>query len=128
MDCFKTFLHEFKVGDEPDGFYIKELEVLRRTQTWILSLNAHDLRSFPLTRKLANQLIQYPHEIISILDLVANKEYTSLFGDGDLGANKIQVRDLLFKSSPCYVLCRFGHGISEVYIACEHLIQQMWTS
>ena len=92
MDMFKLFLHDFTLDDSFEPYYEKELHRLHRTQDWVLNLNVKHLVTYPIAARLAKQLIEYPHEVIPIMDLVVNQEYVVMFGEEDLGSNKIQVR------------------------------------
>jgi DNA replication licensing factor MCM4 len=92
IDVFSLFLHDFTLEDQFEAFYEKELHRMQRTQEWVLNLNVRHLFSYRPSAKLAKQLIEYPHEVIPIMDNVVNSEYIRMFGETDLGANKIQVR------------------------------------
>lgn len=91
MDMFSLFLHDFTLEDQFEPFYEKELHRMHRTQEWVLNVNVRHLFSYRSSAKLAKQLIEYPHEVIPLMDNVANNEYMQMFGEGDIGANKIQV-------------------------------------
>ena len=53
--------------------------------------------SFLPTRRLYEQLVRYPQEIVPIMDLVVHQEYTNLFGAEALQNARIQVRTFNLK-------------------------------
>ena len=59
--------------------------------------NSQNLWSFLPTRRLYEQLVRYPQEIVPIMDLVVHQEYTNLFGAEALQNARIQVRTFNLK-------------------------------
>jgi len=87
-----TFLPEGDHNDEP--LYLRKLAEIRRTQVFSLSIDCRHIYAFPPTRKLYNQLIAYPQEIVPVMDLVVNEVFASEIGGQDLGSVRIQVHDM----------------------------------
>lgn len=67
--------------------YLLRERLLHRTGGQVLNINCKHLLQYHSTRKLYNQLILYPQEIIPIFDTVANDEYVVISG-GDADGNK----------------------------------------
>ena len=65
---------------------------IHRTQVLNINIDAQNLFEFLISRPLYRQLIDYPQEIIPIMDLVVYEEFTRIFGKDSLGGQRIQVR------------------------------------
>lgn len=109
MSRFKRFICEFKIEYEDDDsdddmmddetvpYYIKRLNEIKISQVMNLNVDCKHLWEFPDTQKLYFQLVNYPQEIVPIMDLVVHQEFSRLFGEiGDEEeehkVNRIQVR------------------------------------
>lgn len=77
-----------------EPFYPRLLSQIRDTEVYNLNLDVHNLRAFPATVLLAQQLQHYPQEIISLMDMIVNDYFSELFPDvgQQLGSDPIQVR------------------------------------
>lgn len=60
------------------SFYQKALLEMMKTKEFILNINCSHFRSHVSTHHFYHQIIQFPQEIIPILDIVANEQYQSL--------------------------------------------------
>mmetsp|Transcript_7204 Transcript_7204/g.13466 ORF Transcript_7204/g.13466 Transcript_7204/m.13466 type:complete len:919 (-) Transcript_7204:135-2891(-) len=92
---FKRFLHHFeKPGAAPDAapFYRALLQEIVETQLIAFNLDCRNLADFD--PELYNQLVQYPQEVIPILDIVINDEAAAINAaqDNEELPNRIQVR------------------------------------
>lgn len=76
MNAFRNFLDLFTL-DESDiePYYHRQLSILHRTGGNVLNMHCRHLYAYPAARALYRQLIQYPQEIIPIMDAVINEEY-----------------------------------------------------
>lgn len=109
IGAFKSFLanytmaHRFggKSDDEPshqllasdfEPLYPRLLRQLRETEIRNLNLDVKNLEYYPLTVSVKQQLIQYPQEVIPLMDMVINENFSELFPDVDIAADSIQVR------------------------------------
>ena len=73
----RNFLDQF-TGDSVDGFepyYHRQMQIMHRTGNNVFNLNASHMMDFIPSNSLYKQLIQYPQEIIPIMDAVVNEEY-----------------------------------------------------
>jgi DNA replication licensing factor MCM4 len=57
-----------------------------------INIDCQNMEKFPSTKRLYDQLVKYPQEIIPIMDLVVYEEFTRIFGKDSLGQQRIQVR------------------------------------
>ena len=55
------------------GLYLRALEAIRSTQKLNLAVDCQHLASFPQCGRLYAQLVQYPQEIVPIMDLVVHQ-------------------------------------------------------
>jgi len=92
--AFKLFLDEFTLHDDFDPFYMRRLEVLHRVNKTVLNLNCAHLYDFAPTKVLYQQLVEFPQEVVPVLDLVINEKANRDFGrNADEDSYKpIQVR------------------------------------
>jgi len=80
-DCysnFRDFLQYFTMGNDFEPYYLKQLDTLHRTQTTVLNVNCSHIASH--NRTLYKQIVQYPQELIPIMDQVVNIEYANIYG------------------------------------------------
>ncbi len=73
-------------------YYMRLLAEIRESQTYNINIDCKNLYNFVPTRRLYEQLVRYPQEIVPIMDLVVHQEYTTLFGQDALQNTRIQVR------------------------------------
>ncbi|CAM9351382.1 unnamed protein product [Ascophyllum nodosum] len=93
MERFRQFLLEFTLEDEEESLYKSQLEEIHRTQEFNISINCKHLYNFMPSRRLYQQLVHYPQEIVPIMDLAVNEEFTKMYSEEELlGARRIQVR------------------------------------
>ena len=107
--AFKSFLttftleHRFGSGSaQPQGdqmlasdyepLYPRLLRQLYEDEVRNLNLDAQNLSAYGPTVTLKHQLIQYPQEVIPLMDMVVNDYFAELFPDVDVSADPIQVR------------------------------------
>lgn len=96
QDCtnvFRDFLMSFKMKHrkaldgqnvEPEDlqlYYVGQLNAMKDLGTTNLNLDAANLLAYPATRKLYYQLINYPQEVIPIMDQTVKDCLVSLFLD-----------------------------------------------
>jgi DNA replicative helicase MCM subunit Mcm2 (Cdc46/Mcm family) len=72
----RQFLESYRVGDDFEPFYLRKMEYLHRTEQMFLDLNCQHLQDHPGSLSLYRQLVQYPHDIIPIMDHVVNELYS----------------------------------------------------
>jgi len=92
---FRDFLLNFRlsvVDFSEQPFYLDEFERIRRTDRYILNLNAAHMTEYINTRALYKQVKVYPQELIPIIDAVVNEEYRRRFPDHGEDAPRIQTR------------------------------------
>lgn len=75
-----------------EPLYPRLLQQIHDTEIYNLNIDCANLRAFPPTVLLAQQLLHYPNEIVSLMDMVVNEYFTELFPDVDLTNDPIQVR------------------------------------
>jgi DNA replication licensing factor MCM4 len=119
MTRFRTFVLTFNLGGDDDdeeeddgdeedgkeskrrlGLYARALQGIHVTQELNLAVNCEHLATFPTCRKLYNQLVQYPQEIVPVMDLVVHQLFLELHPqdkspeqtEADLGGRRIQAR------------------------------------
>ena len=92
-NVFREFLTNFVIGNNYNSVphYMRLLEVLHKTQNYVLNIDCAHLRDHMGTRRLFHQLISYPQEIIPIMDEVCNNEYCKTFGVDSTVPVRIQV-------------------------------------
>jgi DNA replication licensing factor MCM4 len=77
---FKRFITVFTLPDaagsrlDAEPYYMQKLDEIILTNTLNLNIDCQHLRDFGYTRRLYSQLLQYPQEIIPLMDLVVNQE------------------------------------------------------
>ncbi|OLY84373.1 DNA replication licensing factor mcm4 [Smittium mucronatum] len=74
--------------------YTTYLERIHQTEVWQLNLNALHLLSYKKTLKLYKQLVNYPEEVIPIMDHVLTETYMNQYPDEqyDIGVFGLKVR------------------------------------
>ena len=99
MTAFRRFLHEFEgsqsqedVPEMSEPYYMRVLAEIKVSQVYNINIDCKNLYNFHPTRRLYKQLLQYPQEIIPIMDLVVHQQFTQLYGESELQHNRIQVR------------------------------------
>ena len=78
MSVFKQFLEDFQAEGEESGTYIRKINQLIEENNRYLNLDCNDLRTFPTTSKLYEQLILFPQKIIQVFDVVVNELVSTL--------------------------------------------------
>jgi len=103
MNIFRLFIENFTLQNNSTGrdeddtnqselsYYQKQLHILHRTGHTVLNLDCSHLRNYAPTRTFYLQLIQYPLELIPIMDRVVSEQYSQTFGRDELSA-RLQVR------------------------------------
>lgn len=103
---FKSFLTTFSLAQrfgegetagqllatDFEPLYPRLLRQLYETEVRNLNLDAQNLSAYAPTQDLKRQLVQYPQEVIPLMDMVVNDYFAELFPDVDVSANPIQVR------------------------------------
>ena len=101
--AFKLFLEEFTLQNEDfEPYYMRQLEVLHRVNKTVLNLNCAHLFDFAPTRVLYQQLVEFPQEVVPVLDLVINEKANRDFGrdvDDPESFKPIQVRTFNLRMS-----------------------------
>ncbi|KAJ1926422.1 MCM DNA helicase complex subunit [Tieghemiomyces parasiticus] len=107
MALFHNFLLEYKLkyqlspeeshrALEPnfqDPYYPRILQQMRDAESYNLNLNCHNLLAYPRCVKLYHQLVQYPQEIIPLMDHVLTQTFYELFSDLEYtGGQELTVR------------------------------------
>ncbi|QRG36936.1 hypothetical protein FDK38_001297 [Candidozyma auris] len=92
-NAFRDFLMSFKMKErkhmdgedvEPEDselYYVQQLNNMRDLGTTNLNLDAANLLAYKQTRRLYHQLINYPQEVIPIMDQTVKDCLVSLFSD-----------------------------------------------
>jgi DNA replication licensing factor MCM4 len=91
VNVFSAFIDNYgRSVSEPTPFYHKLLAGMRRKNELLLNINCSHLHEYPPTRSFYHQLIQYPQEIIIVLDQVVNAKYQEV--NGEEPPARLQVR------------------------------------
>ena len=91
LAMFTHFIEHFTTQESSEAYYLSMIDdVLQRGET-TLNLDCSHLASYPIAKRLYNHLIEFPQEIIPIMDKVVNDRIQSYLPgqDSRLG---IQVR------------------------------------
>lgn len=82
------------LADDYDPLYPRLLLQIKETEIYSLNIDCANLQSWEGTRMLHRQLLHYPQEIISLMDMVVNEMYEELFPTttADTASPAIQVR------------------------------------
>lgn len=114
-NSFRNFLMSFKykyrkIFDKQDSFingtsdeelhYVALLNQTRRIGACNLNLDVRNLLSFPNTEKLFYQLLNYPQEIISIMDQTVKDVMVSLVLDNNLDYDLDDIENKIYKVRP----------------------------
>ena len=91
VTLFRDFLNNFHVGNDFEPYYIRQLEIMKRTDNLVLNLNCTHLNDYPATKRFYKQLEQYPQEVLPILDMVLTEEYLKYIGEPS-SSQRVQVR------------------------------------
>lgn len=120
---FRNFLMSFKfkyrkILDEREQFinttsdeelyYIKQLNELRELGTSNLNLDARNLLAFKQTEELYYQLLNYPQEVISIMDQTIKDCMVSLVVDNNLDYDLDEIETKFYKVRPYNVETKKG--------------------
>lgn len=110
METFRYFLNNFKskysrifdgetvdIGEGEDLVFVDMLNEMRRLGTTNLNLNARSLLAYPKAQKLYYQLINYPHEVIPIMDQTV-KDCMVAIASGDANGNPQELDDIEMKT------------------------------
>ena len=84
-----------------EPLYPRLLQQIRDTELYNLNLDVANLRAFPATARLAQQLQHYPSEIVALMDVVVNEAFAARFPAEaqSAAAEPIQVRPFNISSS-----------------------------
>ncbi|RKP40286.1 MCM2/3/5 family-domain-containing protein [Dimargaris cristalligena] len=114
MSLFRDFLLEFKLkykltdrdshrSLEPeyqDPYYPRILQQMRDAESYNLNLDCTNLLAYPRSVKLYHQLVQYPQEIIPLMDHVLTQIFHELFRDIEFhGGQEFTVRPYNLESA-----------------------------
>lgn len=120
---FRNFLMSFKykyrkmldermdlIDDTTDEelYYIKQLNEMRELGTSNLNLNARNLLAFKQTEELYYQLLNYPQEVISIMDQTIKDCMVSLVVDNQLEHQLDEIESKFYKVRPYNVETKKG--------------------
>lgn len=112
---FRNFLMSFKYKyrrqlDDPDAivdsptdedlYYVNMLNEMRELGTCNLNLDTRNLLSFKQTEELYYQLLNYPQEVISIMDQTIKDCMVSLVVDNNLSYNLDSIETKFYKVRP----------------------------
>lgn len=110
---FRDFLMGFKMrhrhtlDHEPvdpeldeELYYVDELNQMRNLGTSNLNLDAKNLLAYTVTRKLYQQLQDYPQEVIPIMDQTIKDCMVQLVLDNDLDFNISEIEGSIYKARP----------------------------
>lgn len=112
IESFRTFLENFTISHrrileakntanvtlprtealDLEPYYPRMLNQIHDTEVHNLNIDCENLRSFPPTRLFCQQLLHYPNEMISLMDMVVNDAYAARYPEVNLAADPIQVR------------------------------------
>lgn len=107
INAFKSFLLNFtlahRFGNDMEHqqslsstdfepIYPRLLRQLHDTEVRNLNLDVKNLEFYPLTVPVKTQLVQYPQEVLPLMDMVLNEYFAELYPDVNVAADPIQVR------------------------------------
>lgn len=98
-DEFRVLPNIYAVDVEPH--YPQVFREIRNSELYSLEIDCGHLRSFPATMNFYYQLINYPQEMIAIMDDVVNKYYVELFPDQIESINNEPIQVRCFNAEPC---------------------------
>lgn len=100
-NSFRYFIENFRENNDFEAFYLRQIEALHRTNGRVMNLDCSHLHNYAPSRTLYKQLIQFPVEVIPILDMVINDVYQETYGDGEDGESQaIQTRTFNLVGEP----------------------------
>ena len=73
---FRDFLRSFTLPEGHTPLYTELLEQIRMTETFVINIDLRHVRSF--SEGLYQELIQYPQEMLNLLDIVVNDLFQQL--------------------------------------------------
>eukprot|EP00605_Chrysophyceae_sp_TOSAG23-4_P001780 GSChrysophyteH1.ASY1.ANO1.1969.1 assembled CDS len=102
--AFERFIEEFTINNEFEPHYMRQLEILHRLDRHVLNLSCKHLRSYPPAAELYAQLVDFPQEIIPIMDLVRTYDLAASSRMRDLDPSNIDqllcIRGMVIRCSP----------------------------
>lgn len=122
-NSFRNFLMSFKykyrrvldgktdiTDDEAEEelYYVKQLNEMRELGTSNLNLDARNLLAFKQTEELYYQLLNYPQEVISIMDQTIKDCMVSLVVDNQLEHELDEIESKFYKVRPYNVETQKG--------------------
>ncbi len=75
-----------------EPLYSRLFQQIHDTEIYNLNVDCANLRAFPRTLLFATQLLHYPNEIVSLMDMVVNEYFSELYPEVDISNDPIQVR------------------------------------
>ncbi|KAL9555809.1 hypothetical protein MBANPS3_002179 [Mucor bainieri] len=111
MTSFRNFLNNFTLAhrkrkdleaitdDDHRPFYQSLLQHVYETNSTNVNLDCRNLRAYPDTHKLYDQLVKYPQEIIPLMDHTITEFYMGLFPNDDFGRLQLKIRPYNLTSS-----------------------------
>jgi DNA replication licensing factor MCM4 len=114
MTSFRTFLTSFKIkyrmmaqgempgpGEGEETIYLNKVNQIRQLGLANLNLDVQDLSCYPPTKKLANQLRNYPQEIIPIFDQTLKDMLLDILIEDNASAEEVgEVERQIYKIRP----------------------------
>ncbi|KAF7723233.1 hypothetical protein EC973_002171 [Apophysomyces ossiformis] len=112
MVSFRNFLTNFTLAhrkrkfgqtvteDDKRPFYPQLLRRIHESQSYCVNLDCRNLKAYPDTHKLYDQLVKYPQEIIPLMDHTITTYFTELFDeDWSMPDVKLKVRPFNLETS-----------------------------
>ncbi|KAJ2855598.1 MCM DNA helicase complex subunit [Coemansia erecta] len=97
MSMFKDFMLHFTAGHRPpssgglselelaEPVYPQLLRRMHESEVFQLNLDAQNILAYPPSQRLYKQLVNYPEEVIPIMDYVLTELFMEQFPDADVG-------------------------------------------
>ncbi|KAJ1957585.1 MCM DNA helicase complex subunit, partial [Linderina pennispora] len=104
MTTFKDFLLHFTASHRPpnpdnlsesermEPVYPQMLQRMHDSEIFQLNLDAQNLRAYAPSQALYRQLVNYPEEVVPIMDYVLTELFLEQFPDADLAQTDLKVR------------------------------------
>ena len=79
MDKIRSFINNFRLKeDDEEPYYMTRLNEIRQSEIYNLNIDCEHLLLFSRnTKKLYDQLVRYPQEIVPLFDLVVFQEFNN---------------------------------------------------
>lgn len=108
LEVFRSFLRYFGAAGGGLSVYYSEFLRMATQGIRILELDIEHLKAFAVSRQFAEQLVQYPQEIIPLVDVVANEEYleANRRHNPEYAANAGPGDDEPIQTRPCHLTKR----------------------